>query len=901
MTSHELSRLNELVRSGKETNEEVFEWLEKNNKKDLFLFIHYMDVHGPYVNPKPYDEIFVNDDYYGESKFINKIVPEDKALGGIPDYQALSPKRDDDENLIEFEKDVRYYFAQYDGGIRYCDEQIGNLFNKLRELGIYDDCLILLTSDHGEALGENNVYFYHGLTVTMDQSYVPLIIKPHTEWRPNTNLISAHVSLVDIMPTILELIGFDFPELEIDGVSILDIEKYTNRRIISEIEPQIAHIDKNFIHLKPRDKLDEKKYFPYIKELCQEEKQFNYRKDPDCQNNLITHEWKSDKKMDDGTNQMDSKIEEYNFRCFICGNSKFIAKKGVTIREAVCEVCGASKRNSDVALAVLKIFGFHENCTLREISNYLKHLHIYEAQASGAMHDVLSHLPNYVCSEYFDDSEPGKLHPSGVRCEDLQNLCFPDNSFDLIITQDVLEHTVDPEKAFKELYRVLKPSGHHIFTVPIHEGRDTTKRAKVENGKIIHILPPVYHGDPLREQGSLVFTDFGDDLVEHLNSMDMPTEIILRSDFYDANQISFIVDDESYNGYFEAKNSGDFYNLLRFFLYNNIVFVTKKIKGISMLEWTGERFLPFMDPKISGAEIHYEHLHRYYFASHFVEGKKVLDLACGEGYGSYIFSKSAEHVVGIDIDEGTIKHASSKYIKDNLEFIQGSILEVPIEGKKLFDVIACFEILEHVKEHEELMKEVKRLLKDDGIFIASTPNKKVYSDDVSYENPFHEKELYFNEFKELLKRYFNYVCFFGQRVYAGSHLWSLTQVNEISEEHVIEKRDKGFAVTDYEKKEPVYFIAIASDKEVDISKLALRSYLTDVDNAVFDNFREHIGSLEGEVANLRSSSAEKDAQITQLHEIAQQKDAQINQLLQLKSIRLHRKIEGVLMKMRIRR
>ena len=579
--------------------------------------------------------------------------------------------------------------------------------------------------------------------------------------------------------------------------------------------------------------------------------------------------------------QIDNTMEKYNFKCFICGNRRFIAKKGTTIREAVCEVCGASKRNSDVALAILKVLGFHENCTLREISNYLKHLHIYEAQASGAIHDVLSLLPNYVCLEYFDDIEPGKLHPSGVISESLQDLSFPDNSFDLIITQDVLEHIANPEKAFKEIYRVLKPNGYHVFTVPIHEGRDTTKRAKVENGEIIRMLPPVHHGDPLRKQGSPVFTDFGDDLVEYLNSVDMPTEIIVRSDFYDANQISFIVDDESYNKYLKVKNSGDFNNLLRFFLYNNIVFVTKKgLKGTSMLEWTGERYLPFVDPKICGAEIHYEHLHRYSFALHFVKSKRVLDLACGEGYGSYILSKPAEHVVGIDIDEKTIKHASSKYIKNDLEFIRGSVLEVPVEGEMLFDVIICFEILEHVKEHEELMKEVKRLLKDDGIFIVSTPNKKAYSDDVAYKNPFHEKELYFDEFKELLKRYFDYVYFFGQRVYAGSHLWSLTQVNEIGEEYVIEKSENGFSVTNYEKKEPVYFIAVVSDKEIDISKLTLRSYLTDVDNTVFDNFRRHIRNLEGVIA---------------------EKDAEINKMLQLKSIRLHRKIEDMLRKMKIRR
>jgi 2-polyprenyl-3-methyl-5-hydroxy-6-metoxy-1,4-benzoquinol methylase len=84
-----------------------------------------------------------------------------------------------------------------------------------------------------------------------------------------------------------------------------------------------------------------------------------------------------------------------------------------------------------------------------------------------------------------------------------------------------------------------------------------------------------------------------------------------------------------------------------------------------MLEWICERYLSFVDPRISRAEIHYEHLYRYYFALHFVKDKKVLDLACGEGYGSYILSKSAEYVTGLDIDEKTIKHASCKYMVDH--------------------------------------------------------------------------------------------------------------------------------------------------------------------------------------------------------------------------------------------
>ena len=183
------------------------------------------------------------------------------------------------------------------------------------------------------------------------------------------------------------------------------------------------------------------------------------------------------------------------------------------------------------------------------------------------------------------------------------------------------------------------------------------------------------------------------------------------------------------------------------------------------LEFTGERFIPWME----GAQIHYEHLHRYAFASQFVKGKKVLDLASGEGYGSSLLSKEADTVVGVDIDGNAVEHARNKYSTQNLEFLQGSILEIPITGNNKFDVIVCFEVIEHVEEHEKLLSEVKRLLKKDGLFIVSSPNKKTYSDEISYNNPFHKKELYFNDFKNLLNKYFRSFIFFGQKVYDTSN------------------------------------------------------------------------------------------------------------------------------------
>jgi 2-polyprenyl-3-methyl-5-hydroxy-6-metoxy-1,4-benzoquinol methylase len=79
------------------------------------------------------------------------------------------------------------------------------------------------------------------------------------------------------------------------------------------------------------------------------------------------------------------------------------------------------------------------------------------------------------------------------------------------------------------------------------------------------------------------------------------------------------------------------------------------------------------------------------------------------------------------------------------------MLEVPVDGEKKFDLIACFEGIEHISERERFLCEVKRLLKNDGLFIGSTPNKLVHSDEPGLHNPFHQKKLNFNELRTLLK------------------------------------------------------------------------------------------------------------------------------------------------------
>ncbi len=290
------------------------------------------------------------------------------------------------------------------------------------------------------------------------------------------------------------------------------------------------------------------------------------------------------------------------------------------------------------------------------------------------------------------------------------------------------------------------------------------------------------------------------------------------------------------------------------------------------LPWTGERFLPW----IPGAQIHYEHLHRYAFASQFVKGKKVLDLACGEGYGANMLAREAECVVGIDIDGNVVEHARAKYTRGNLEFIQGSILAIPIEGEKLFDVITCFEAIEHVAEHDKLLSEVKRLLKEDGIFIVSTPNKAVYSDAPTFHNPFHVKELYFSQFEELLKRYFKHLQMWGQQVYAGSNIWELPpQERSTSREFLVRKGDFEFHIPESSLggKKPTYFFAMASDAPLSPSQYHLDSWLVDVSNTLLSDY-------ERQIAQLNASLQDKEAHIAQLNASLQEKEAQLQQIQQ---------------------
>lgn len=181
------------------------------------------------------------------------------------------------------------------------------------------------------------------------------------------------------------------------------------------------------------------------------------------------------------------------------------------------------------------------------------------------------------------------------------------------------------------------------------------------------------------------------------------------------------------------------------------------------MEFTGERFIP-----TEAGEIRYEHWHRYGWVAGALEGLEVLDIACGEGYGSAVLSRCAQRVLGVDISKEAVAHAQTLYGSlPNLSFRQGSATDIPAPDAT-FDAVVSFETLEHLTQHDEMLAEIHRVLKPGGFLVISSPNKKVYSDDRDFKNEFHVKELYFHELDELLRRHFPAVKYYGQRLVVNS-------------------------------------------------------------------------------------------------------------------------------------
>ena len=149
-----------------------------------------------------------------------------------------------------------------------------------------------------------------------------------------------------------------------------------------------------------------------------------------------------------------------------------------------------------------------------------KELTIHESSPGhrGASWKLKNNCKNYIGTHYFANFPLGKIHSTGWRNEDLENLTFPDESFDLMVTQDVMEHIFNPAQAFSEIARTLKKGGAHIFTVPLVSQEQPSKlnAKKDEHGNVVILGYPDYHGNPVDSQGSIVTMYWGYDICDFI-------------------------------------------------------------------------------------------------------------------------------------------------------------------------------------------------------------------------------------------------------------------------------------------------------------------------------------------------------------------------------------------------
>lgn len=184
------------------------------------------------------------------------------------------------------------------------------------------------------------------------------------------------------------------------------------------------------------------------------------------------------------------------------------------------------------------------------------------------------------------------------------------------------------------------------------------------------------------------------------------------------------------------------------------------------MEFTGERAI---EGKTREGVMR-SHLARYEFAATYCRGKDVLDVACGTGYGSVILLENGQalSVLGIDISAGAIAYAQERYSPRGPSFQVGDILDLS-QVNRLFDLIVCFETIEHTRAPKRALAELARLLRPDGLLIISTPNRILNSPGVPYWvepcNEYHVREFSRREFQSLLSYEFEIVRLFGQCIF----------------------------------------------------------------------------------------------------------------------------------------
>lgn len=224
------------------------------------------------------------------------------------------------------------------------------------------------------------------------------------------------------------------------------------------------------------------------------------------------------------------KIRWLPFKCIICNRFYYYKIKSPNFREdCICRSCKSFNRQRQISYILLSTV-LYKNSLFSSLKDFISRddLSVYYTESKGPIHDAMYRMKNYVCSEYFGEEYKGGNIVEGIMHQDLQDLSFSDNSFDIVISSEIFEHIPDAYKAFKEVYRVLKPGGKHIFTIPFDASgyTDAVKAVRKEDGTIQFLTTPEYHDDPIRpKEGVLVYQIFSLEMLIKLKAIGFTTNM----------------------------------------------------------------------------------------------------------------------------------------------------------------------------------------------------------------------------------------------------------------------------------------------------------------------------------------------------------------------------------------
>ena len=278
------------------------------------------------------------------------------------------------------------------------------------------------------------------------------------------------------------------------------------------------------------------------------------------------------------------------------------------------------------------------------------------------------------------------------------------------------------------------------------------------------------------------------------------------------------------------------------------------------IEDDGERMIPEFH---HDAVVYAEHMVRYLFASRFVAGKTVLDVASGVGYGSDMLKAAgAAQVIGIDRSTEAITYGQEHHSALGSEYLLADAGSLPLRDRQL-DVVVSFETIEHVLDYRLFLTEIQRVLRRGGLLIISTPNKLTFPEG----NPYHTKEFTFTELKEALTTRFEHIGMFPQDNWITSAILSPSTMERADEP--IGGNAKIFKTVGRPAEKTLYIVALCSDAP--LPKVSQQVAMTDI--AELERYVEEIGRIGADVHRLSSDVAERDAALAGKDAALADKDA----------------------------